>query len=125
MSKNKIYDFERILANHIEKENENIKRFTEVLDGIKEEIHKVNTQIAKFNSSHELKLLETKDEIYDTVFNKVVEKSEYKRDQIVVDNDIVEMKEGLNGKVDKNTVRLMWIVFTSILATAALIFKLD
>lgn len=119
----RINRLEDIVVKHMEKVEENACKFTNLLDDIKEEIHKANSNIDKLNSSHELRLVETKSEIYNTVFNRVINKEEYNRETKKTKEALGELKKELGGKVDKSSVRLIWIVFTSFIAVTAWFYK--
>lgn len=119
----RINRLEDIVVKHMEKVEENACKFTNLLDDIKEEIHKANSNIDKLNSSHELRLVETKSEIYNTVFNRVINKEEYNRETKKTKEALGELKKELEGKVDKSSVRLIWIVFTSFIAVTAWSYK--
>lgn len=110
---------EKAFMKHIDKEEESFKHLITTLENIKEEIHKTNTQMAQFNATQELRLLETKSEILNTVFTRVVDKEEYEREQEVVIRDVTKLQADLKEKVDKGTVKLLWIVFTSAIALIA------
>ena len=110
---------EKAFMKHIDKEEESFKHLITTLENIKEEIHKTNTQMAQFNSTQELRLLETKADILNTVFTKVVEKEEYSREYESHNTDILQLKTDLKDKVDKGTVKLLWIVMTSAIAFIA------
>ena len=100
----------------LEKQQQVGKDLTATLNNLRAEIHTTNSQIAQFNSNQELKLLETKAEIYNNVFSKVVVKTEYEREKELLEEAFTEIRNDLDKKVDKSTVKVTWILFTSIAA---------
>jgi len=119
----RINRLEEVLIKHMEKVDENACGFTKLLDGIKDEVHKLNSQMAVFNSSHELKIVQVKSEIYDTVFNKLLEKEEFEKNRDMLYQTLEDMKKRTESKVDKNSVRVMWAVFTTAIIIVASFFK--
>ena len=109
---------EEAFLKHMDKEESSFQRLIETLDTIKDELHKTNTQMSEFNASHTLNLLETKAEILETVFNKTVKKDEFDKELSDVKQDIETVSKDLSLKVDKSSVKLLWMFVTTAAAAA-------
>ena len=112
---------------NIEFVEDTLRHLVDSLDSIKKEIHKSNTQMAEYNSNHKVSLLETKDEIYTNVFEKVVTKREYEINKLELMKDIkaseVRIKELEDNSVSRNEVKFLWSVILSITAVFTYLFK--
>jgi len=100
-----------------QREDSNFKMTLSLLREIKDEIHANNNHVTELHAATELKMLKLKAEIYDTVFDKLVDNKEFSSVKRRVDNEIVSIKKSLEDKVDKNSVKLIWFTLTAVTTT--------
>lgn len=127
-SKTKSDILEETLLKHMDKVDLTFRQLVIALENIKEEIHNTNIQMSEHNSSQTLKLATTKSEILETVFSKVVDKHEYTIEKGIVFKEIEELnirlEKNSESKVDKSTIKLLWVVITTIVGILTWILPL-
>jgi len=106
---------EQVFIKYLEKTEETFKNLDTTLEYIKEELHNTNKQIAQIDATQVLRLLEAKDEIYKTVFSRVVDTNLYDKDLNTMSDALKKLRTDVDGKVDKSTVKLMWAVLPTVI----------
>lgn len=112
---------------YMEKEEQSFAKVINTLDLIKDELHNTNKQMSVHYSDTKLKILEVKDEIYKTVFDRLVSKREYEILSLDLKKEIRELelslKEVDNDKVSRREVKYMWSLIVTCVASFAWIFE--
>lgn len=107
---------EDFLLSYIETQGDVLSKVSVTIETIKEELHKTNTQIAEHLANNKIQLIEAKTEILNKVLEKFVEKEDYASDLLQVERRLQVLTESVDSKVDKGTVKLLWILVTSVSA---------
>lgn len=115
MFSNKINTIEQVFIKYLEKTEETFENLDHTLEHIKEELHNTNKQIAQIDATQVLRLLEAKDDIYKTVFSRVVDNILYEKDTKTISESLDKLRSDVDGKVDKSTVKLMWAVLPTVI----------
>lgn len=114
---------ENMMISYMNSQEDILSKLAESTEFIKEELHKTNSQIAEHLANNKIQLIETKTDILNKVLEKFVEKEDYASDLLQVETRLHTLSESLDSKVDKGTVKLLWILLTSGAAVAAWLFN--
>lgn len=106
---------EEAFMKHMDKEEESFKKLITTLDLIKDELHKTNSHIVELDASQTLRLTETRSQILEIVFEKLVSKREYSDKVEDIESSLDSVIDKLDGKVSKNEVRMVWGVLLATL----------
>lgn len=112
-----------LLIQHIESQKASLDHLTESTDSIRVDLNSTIRTITEHLATNQLQLIETKTEILNAVLEKFVEKEDYSMDALRTEAQIIEIQKTLDNKVDKNTVKTLWILLTSVAAVAAFYLK--
>ncbi len=104
--------------NHIrqlEREERTFRLIMDSLDQIKQELHTITSKMISNQSDLDLKIIKTKEDILNHVSESKVNKEEFEHQIREIQKEINNIKQTLNEKVAKSSVRLSWFIITSII----------
>ena len=119
---------EEAFISHMDKEESSFKTISSTLLEIKESLHDTALKMTEHDATHSLRLMETKSEILKVLFDRMVEKNTFEHEisklNLQAKELEVELKTGLDAKVDKRVVNIIWIVLTTVVVISISFFKL-